>query len=318
MNPFDIAAVQAALPRLDLRVFAPLADELLQFSRYYGIDMEHQLPGIQHCFGWLEAGGHRLVAHAYLPRHARGTVFIIHGYFDHAGLFQHLIRDCLGRGFAVFICDLPGHGLSSGERFDIASFGDYQQALHTVLQFAQADLPAPFYAVGQSLGGGIVMDHILSACARQEPPAFRKALLLAPLLIPRQWPEIRITYPLLRLFRSSTPRIFHPTYTGEEFMRFLRERDPLQGTQIPMGWVGALRSWVGHMHRLPPCEFPVSLVQGERDATVDWRKNAAFITSRFCLEHAAFPAQASHHLVNEREDLRQPVHEALGLMLSAA
>lgn len=318
MTPYRIDAVQGALQRLDLKTCTPLADEVLAFSRYYGIDMENQLPGIQHYCGWFDAGAYRLAAHAYLPPRAQGTVFLVHGYFDHAGLFQHLIRDCLSRGFAVFIADLPGHGLSTGARADIASFDEYHDALQAVLQFGQADLPAPFYAIGQSLGAGIVMDYLLRACAQGQSPLFRKALLLAPLLRPRQWPEIRFFYPVLRRLRSSTPRIFHPTYTSEAFMRFLRERDPLQGTRIPMGWVGALRDWVGHMHRLPPCDVPVLLVQGKRDATVAWRQNIDFINSHFCVEHAAFPEQASHHLANEREDLRQPVHDALARMLSAS
>lgn len=311
----DLEAVQRALKRLDLDVYAPLSGVLADYVRFYGLDLEAAMPGVRHYLGWVEAYGYRVVAHAYLPPAARGTVFILHGYLDHSGLYRHLVADCLRQGHAVFIFDLPGHGLSSGERIDIADFAHYQEVLAEILAAYGAQLPQPFHAVGQSTGAAILMDHILSHCSRKSPPAFRKVLLLAPLVRPAQWAKIRFGWWLIHHFQKNVPRVFRRNTSDEAFLRFVAETDPLQHDLVPMGWVGALRQWVGRMHALPPCDYPVLLVQGGRDETVEWRYNNEFVRRNFRVEHDHFEPEASHQLANERDDLRAPVHAAIARML---
>jgi alpha-beta hydrolase superfamily lysophospholipase len=315
--PPDVAVLQRELLRLDLNVHAPLRGALAQYSAYYGLDLEHALPGVRHYLGWFEAFGYRLLAHAYLPAEARGTVFILHGYLDHSGLYRHLIRDCLERRHAVFIFDLPGHGLSSGARIDIPDFAHYQEVLGEALAAYGALLPKPFYGLGQSTGAAILMDHVLSAGAAKKKPAFRKMLLLAPLVRPVQWAKIRFGWWLIHHYKKTVPRIYRNNSSDEDFLRFVKEADPLQDNDVPMGWVGALKRWVTHMHALPATDFPVLLVQGERDETVEWRYNIGFVRRHFRVEQERLLPQASHHLANEREDLRAPVHEALAQLLSS-
>lgn len=311
----DIAAVARALKRLDLDVYAPPGGVLADYVRFYRLDLEAELPGLRHYLGWVEAYGYRVVAHVFRPEAARGTVFILHGYLDHSGLYRHLIRDCLQRGQAVFIFDLPGHGLSSGDRIDIADFDHYQEVLREILAVHGPALPQPFHAIGQSTGAAILMEHVLASSARQETPAFRKVLLLAPLVRPVQWAKIRFGWWLIHHFRRGVPRVFRRNSSDEAFLRFVAETDPLQERLVPMGWVGALKRWVERMHALPPADYPVLLVQGGRDETVEWRYNVGFVRSRFRVEHEHLEAEASHQLANEREDLRAPVHAALARML---
>lgn len=312
----DTDAVRRHLHHLDLAVYAPLGGPLLAHAQYYGIDMEAQLPGVRHYTGWFEAPGYQLAAHVFLPPAPRCTLFILHGYLDHSGLYRHLIRDALQQGAAVFIFDLPGHGFSSGGRIDIPDFADYQMVLDAALAQYGPELPSPFYALGQSTGGAILMDHVLSACARGDRPAFARVLLLAPLLRPAQWQRIRFGYWLMHRLQSSVPRVFRTNSSDEAFLRFVREQDPLQARRVPMGWIGALRRWVTHMRAQPSCDFPVLLVQGEKDTTVDWRGNVDYVRTHFRVVHEAILPQASHQLANEREDLRAPVHVALARLLT--
>lgn len=314
-SPLDPDAVRRALLRLDLSVYAPLAGVLADYVRFYGLDLERAVPGTRHYLGWVEAYGYRIVAHVFRPAAPRGTVFILHGYLDHSALYRHLIEDCLRRDHAVFIFDLPGHGLSSGDRVDIPDFAHYQEVLAEILRLYGPDLPQPFYGIGQSTGAAILMDHVLTAMADRQAPAFRKLLLLAPLVRPVQWAKIRFGWWLIHHFRQGVPRIFRRNTSDEAFLRFVAETDPLQDVLVPMGWVGALKRWVARIHALPRADFPVLLVQGGRDETVEWRYNNRFVRERFRLEHEHLEPEASHQLANEREDLRAPVHAALARLL---
>lgn len=317
MSALDVDAVQRALLRLDLAVFSPLQGAVADYVRYYGIDLEHMVPGVRHYSGWFEAYGYRIVAHAYMPEAVRGTVFFLHGYLDHSGLYRHLMRDCLERGYAVFIYDQPGHGLSSGARVDIPDFSHYQYVLSDVIERFGSDLPKPFYAVGLSMGGAIVMDHVLSAEAQGRQPAFAKVLLLAPLLRPAQWTQIRFGWWLVRHFRPTVPRVFRNNSSDADYLEFVREHDPLQARHVPMRWVGALRRWVHYMMRLPPGRTPALLVQGGRDETIAWAFNNEFVRRHFPVLHEAQVEAASHQLPNESDELRAPVHAALARMLTA-
>jgi lysophospholipase len=316
MEKLDIDAVRRSMHRLDLGVYSPLRGAAADYAHFYGIDMENLLPAVRHHFGYVDAHGYRLAAHVFMPATAHGAVFILHGYLDHSGLYRHLIRDCLERQRAVFIFDLPGHGLSTGARADIPDFSHYQHVLDDMLEKFAAELPRPFCAIGQSTGGAILMDHVLTAVAQGTGPAFERVLLLAPLLRPAQWLQIRFGLWLIRRFRSSVPRVFRRNSADEDFLHFLSEDDPLQDRVVPMGWISALKRWVEYMQQMPASDFPVFLVQGERDETVDWRYNTGFVRRHFRVMHEVLLPAASHQLANERDDLRAPVHEALARMLA--
>ncbi len=315
MPAFDPSAVRRELLHLDLAVYAPLKGALAEFVRYYGIDMEAQVAGVRHYAGWFEMPGYQIAAHVFMPTDAQGTAFILHGYLDHAGLYHHLIRDCLQRGYAVVVPDLPGHGLSSGERIDIPDFDDYQMMLEALVRQYGEELPGPWFGLGQSTGGGILMDHVLTAHAEGRKPFFSSVLLLAPLLRPVQWKQIRFGYWWMRHFRTGVPRVFRTNSSDKAFLAFVRDADPLQELWVPVGWIGALRRWVLRMLDLPSCDFPVLLVQGMQDETVEWRGNNSFVRTRFKVMHEAILPEASHQLANERDDLRQPVHQAIARML---
>jgi alpha-beta hydrolase superfamily lysophospholipase len=53
----------------------------------------------------------------------------LHGYLEHSGIYQPIIKEILEQGFSVITYDLPGHGLSNGSPASIQNFDHYQQVL---------------------------------------------------------------------------------------------------------------------------------------------------------------------------------------------
>ena len=93
--------------------------------------------------GFIEAGNFRLWAQVWSPAEPKGTAFVVHGYFDHLGLYRHLLSLLLNRGWRVVMWDLPGHGLSSGACSTGASHPGCQPGIAPRLAFGNGAARCP-------------------------------------------------------------------------------------------------------------------------------------------------------------------------------
>jgi len=258
--------------------------------------------GTRHYLGKLNTAGYQVACQYWLPEEAKGTVFVVHGYFDHSALYRHLFSYLLERGYAVVAFDLPGHGLSDGERASIASFDHYVEAFDGLLAACANHLPQPWHAVGQSTGGAIVLKHLLEEVDGKS--LFQHIALLAPLLHTRNWGRGRLTYRLLRRFISRIKRDFKSNSGDAAFLDFLKHSDPLQSRHIPLEWVGSMKRWTEEFHDLPINHKAITIVQGDRDMTLDWCYNLAQFQQKLPNADIKIIAGGQHHLVNEAKDLR--------------
>lgn len=313
-EPLAIAALDRLRHNLPPLAFDPATDPdsaalagATEYLRHYRLEPGSFPPGVRHAMGTVATTGYRIAAHCWRHPAAQGTAFVVHGYFDHVGLYGHLIRHLLGRGLNVVAFDLPGHGLSDGERVTIASFDHYAEVFEAVLD-AAAGLPRPWHGVGQSTGGAIVLHHLLRAA---EHP-FVGVALLAPLVHPRHWRINRLIYLASRWWRRQIPREFVANSGDPEFLDFIANHDPLQARHLPLEWIGAMKRWAEKLHELPPSPRAVSVIQGDADTTLDWRYNLRLLRRK--LPNGCFHLLpgARHHLVNETESLRARAFAALG------
>jgi lysophospholipase len=308
---FDPVRARAALIPLDwARPPAP-AGTLRDYVRFYGLDFGGRIAKLAHGLGCIEACGYRIAVQQFRIPAARGTVLVVHGYYDHVGIYDHLIGHLLAQGWNVVAFDLPGHGLSGGDEAAIDSFDEYQVVLRAVLRgIVAAGLPAPLHAVGQSTGGAILMDY-LAHLQHGEAPAFARAAVLAPLVRPVHWPANRALYYLLSPLRTYIGRKFAANSHDEDFLRFLRDRDPLQARRLSVRWVGAMKDWIPRMESAPASDFPLAVVQGDEDGTVDWRHNLPVVRAKFPRATVTLVGTGRHQLVNEAPALRAQVFAAI-------
>lgn len=281
--------------RLQLPAFgegAKPSPELEAFCRDYRIDFAARLSQVEHAAGYVLSGSFRLAVHYWCQPGASANLFLLHGYFDHTGLFSKLIAWGLAHNCNVLIFDLPGHGLSSGAPAVIDDFGDYSRAIVDVL--GAVNLPSlPLWVMAQSTGGAALVDY-----ARKYGWPFAAVVLLAPLVRPAHWRRVWLAQVLAQRFVKSVPRGFSNNSSDLEFRAFLR-RDPLQCQRIPLRWVGALRRWLRDLRQCDLGVGPALIVQGDADATVDWRYNIAAICKLFPGSQVEYLPGAGHQLANE-------------------
>lgn len=309
---FEPEATRAGLRELAPgNLSAPSGDEQEYFA-YYGIDFANRIPGVVHHFGSSRGAGFTIAAHYYQLPEPRGSCVLVHGYFDHVGLYAHLIGHCLRAGYNVLIWDLPGHGLSSGAQANIADFSQYTEVLGAMLEQHGGSLPRPVHAIGQSTGAAVLMNWAFRKNAAGAVCPFTRMVLLAPLVRAAQWRSVSLMHTILRPVKSRIRRRFLANSSDQQFLDFVRT-DPLQSQHLSVGWVSALRRWVRDFDSQSVSDYAPLIIQGDADQTVDWRWNLLQIRQKFPRAQVHTVRGASHHLVNEAAALRDEIFAALGL-----
>jgi len=306
-TPFTPDSLRRCLPPFGFHQHLP-RDPLLQAYRsYYGLDFEQQHAGLKVHLGQVSVGGFDIAVQSFCPRNARGTVFVVHGYYDHVGVFNHVIRALLDSQFAVMAFDLPGHGLSSGARATIHNFHQYQPVLRKVIGLAEGHLPAPWHFVGQSTGSAIISEYLLQHSDLPRRLRFSSAVLFAPLVRPVNWWFNQHLHTVVSRFQDYIPRKFAHSTNDRAFHRFQLTADPLQPRYLSAQWLGALKQWIPFIERHDPLALPVLIVQGQADETVDWRYNTRLLQDKFSpAEVFTLPAMR-HQIANEAQAFRSQV-----------
>lgn len=239
----------------------------------------------------------------FRPERPRGTVVMTHGYFVHAGIQHYAIKEFLDMGYAVVTVDLPGHGLSTGKKADIAHFADYTETVQAVTDFVQHQVPRPLLAVGHSTGAAGMWSYLL----RTPKHPYQAVILAAPLVRSHLWELSLAGFTVGRGFLEELPRIVRSTTSDPDFMAFV-QTDPLQYFSTPVNWVRALIEWNEQViEALPPSQIPTLILQGDRDEVVDWRFNLPFLKRKFPKAQIQMVRGASHDLFWENAALRQEI-----------
>lgn len=280
-----------------------------RYIDFYGLDFASEFLPVTHAMGAFASQEFRIACQYFglpLDRQA-GSVILVHGYYDHTGLYSHLIRLCLECGFNVLMFDLPGHGLSTGDPAGIRSFRQYTRVFRDCLAVAeQQSLNRPWHVIGQSTGGAIIIKYLLES-ADTSTSQLERILLLAPLLRPQNWLLGQISYFFLRGFKAQVKRDFAENSHDQEFLDFLRNSDPLQSQFLKTNWVAALREYLRDFADARTCERKIHIIQGAQDATVDWHYNLPRLQGKFPNASTCIIKSARHHLVNESPPIRAEV-----------
>ena len=315
---WDVEELQRALKPLDWQNLPVPCAIQKRYLNYYKIDFASHNPDLSYHLGSFDAGGYTVAGHIWQQKDAKGTALLVHGYYDHVGIYGSLIEFCLQQGWNVFAFDLPGHGLSSGGRAAIRCFQDYDQVFVSVLEQCQQHMCAarePLYVFGQSTGGAIIVNYLLTRNIQQVDNPFAGISLLAPLVRPQGWAKAKILHTLLSPFIKQIKRSFATNSDDVEFLRFIAEQDPLQPLALSVQWVGALKKWINKIELSEGSDIPLNIVQGDQDGTVDWQHNMGVLAEKFPHRQLLMLDGGRHHLVNESVAKRQIAYQWLAQQL---
>ncbi|MDT8390513.1 MAG: alpha/beta hydrolase [Lentisphaeria bacterium] len=298
-----LAKIVAGLPEFSPFSNRDFSPEERQYLAFYNLDVtEH--PNGHHDFGHITFQERKIAVHLFSVSNPVGTVVLVHGYYDHAGILANIIHTMVGARLNVVVYDQPGHGLSEGARADIDSFSDYSELCADIVKRCRDDwgLTGPLHLVGHSLGGATIADLLLNG----KLDNIGKIILIAPLCRSKLWGLSGVGNWLASPFRKDVTRVFRSNSRDKAFRAFVKN-DPLQPRVVPFKFVKAHRAWEAAMRESAPVDHPVTILQGKKDTVVDFRYNIKFYKKRFPKHTVMWYKKGGHQLMNESQPLRDQV-----------
>ena len=302
IEKYNVELVKREITPLDLSDSCSYSAQILSYFSYYNLYFN-----VNHCFGTFKSQGFTLAAHVFNPGRSQGTVFLLHGYYDHTGVLTNIIKLCIDKKLTVAVFDFPGHGLSTGTTAVIDSFSQYIKACEDFFAFCKQYVEEPYYLIGHSMGGAIAFEYLY----RTESQPFKRVVLLAPLVRISYHHLSRIGYFIMNPFSDTAPRWFRRASSDKQFLKFFRN-DPLQCEHFPIKWAEAYYAWNKGIKNYESISVPVTVIQGTRDDVVDWRHNIPFLKKKIPDLKVIYIRKARHQLMNEAEPFLNEFLETLG------
>ncbi len=260
------------------------------YFSYYGV--EH-LAG-ERSYGFIGEGEDSLWTWSVTPPEVEGTVLFLHGYLDHSALSSRLLTFLNREKYRIVTYDLPGHGLSGGQRAGMDNFDEYRESLSRVMAYWHLE-PEEIVFIGHSTGGAVVLDRLLSG------QKAKGAVLAAPLIRFNHFKRAAFLLNHLPEKVGSLKTSKRPTTSDREFTEKKR-RDPLGIERMPVNWPRALIVWEKALPDGPaPVETPLLVVQGGKDRVVAYEDNTARISLWFPRAVIKYYPGLKHHILNEAD-----------------
>jgi len=297
---FDLSRARADMRPLDLKTPYRPTEEIHRYFRFYNLAPTNA----SHYFGMVASENNTLAAHVFIPDNPKGTLFLLHGYFDHTGTYSKLIAEGLSRRYAIVSWDLPGHGLSSGDRTDTGSFNLCARQFKDLVQRSEGTLPHPYHLVAHSTGCSIALEYLQNSPTN----AFGKIIFLAPLIRHNHWGWSKFGYNIAKPFIHTLRRRDKKNSSDKAYLAFVK-KDPLHSGSLSLEFLDDLYTWEKQLKNEPAWPGSAFIIQGDADTVVDWKHNLEFLRKKIRNPEIHLIPGARHQLANEREKLRNQVFD---------
>ena len=199
--------------------------------------------------------------------HLQAGIILVHGLGEHIGRYSLLIKKLNDEGIALTAVDLPGHGRSDGKRGVIKSYSLIHEMIDTLCHEFQKTFPGvPLFLYGQSLGGGMVLEYLISA-----KPDLRGAVAMSPWLSLSFEPS-RAKKILAGIMKSILPSLVQPSGLVADHLSHDRSavekyvRDPLVHDRISVSlFHNAVSAGRFTLENASSIQIPVLLMHGSED-----------------------------------------------------
>lgn len=232
-----------------------------------------------------------------------------HGYLNHCRYLDVLADKLNEWKYDVVCMDLPGHGKSSGEKFDIDHFKTYSIATKETIANIQGEYKEIVF-IAHSTGAVGMTDLLLD----QEYIRVDKIIFIAPLIRSYLY---RLSYWSWRIAGRVLPRLpvrplgeVHPEY------RALVESDPHYPKTVPSHFAGELFNWNLELEQLVrKSEQEIFIFFGTQDTVIDTDYNRNFYQTHFPQAKIQELQGSNHLFFHHNQNIREDFFSKLNNIL---
>jgi len=231
-------------------------------------------------------------------------ILFVHGYLTNTGIHARILRMLTLAGYRVLSLDLPGHGLSSGDAYNVRDFSEYGNAVEAAVRAGRDSgffTGKPIVAIGHSTGCSAIIEY-----ATTRKSAFRDHILLAPLVRSAMWDLSQFGTAVLGWAIQRIPAARGRGSHDQAYKAFIKTDTAYEPITIPLAWVRSLARWnVEVKSRFRP-DVKFLVIQGDSDVVVDFKYGLPVLQSHFTTDLVMIPG-ADHELTNERKVITDQV-----------
>ncbi len=269
-----------------------------------------------------------------------GTIFIFPGRTENIEKYGRTITDLQGYGFATFVIDWRGQGLSDRVSCDpmkghVDQFSDYQKDVAAMVEAAEdLDLPKPWFLMGHSLGASIGLRAMIeglpvSACAFTGPmwginlPAFKRTLAW-----PLAWAAQALgkkhiyapgtdgtSYVMKTRFQEN--RLTNDPDMYQYYIKQIKALPDLQLGGLSIGWLYETLKETKALSKMPSPNIPCITFCGDHDEVVDIRAIQDRMT-RWANGKYVVLKNSKHDVLSEMPQIRETVNKRICSLFSTA
>jgi acylglycerol lipase len=91
---------------------------------------------------------------------AKASICLVHGLGEHTGRYEYVASVLTKNGYALYGCDLRGHGKTGGPRGHYPNYNLVMSDVKSCLEYTQQKFQGvPSFLYGHSMGGSIVLNY---------------------------------------------------------------------------------------------------------------------------------------------------------------
>ncbi len=214
-----------------------------------------------------------------VPHNAKAVMIIVHGFGEHCQRYENMMNHFGAHGFASITADLTGHGRSEGKWGVCRDYEILRADVDMLMTAAEEIAPKnPTFLYGHSMGGGLVLNYMLS----RKPDNIAGVISSAP-LIESAIPVPKLLFGFIKRVRGLMPNATMPQkIDGDKVNSRLEaqkeyEDDPLNhdklGTGLGIDIIDG-GAWVSE--QASQWHWPLLLMHARKDQLTSFKASEAF------------------------------------------
>ncbi len=213
---------------------------------------------------------------------------VLHGYTESCHYMWPFINQITAKGHSLNCLELPGHGKSSGKRYDIDNFDTY--TLHIKAYIQTLDDNKKHIFIAHSTGAVGITKYL----KEKNSNPFEHIYLISPLTRPAFWKAVRYSIPSLALLFDNIRRF--EQIRSEDYNN-TRDSDPDYHPYLPINWTQNCIEFVESQSKISNNTIDnVTSIFGSSDGIIDYKHGIKMYNIWFPKASVQIIEGGPHHL----------------------